>query len=143
MAQPDAVLIDNLECELIAAASRADAAVMMQEEDLPRRIQWLSRVSVRLVVCKAEARFLSDGALAHEAAAQAPAVQSQDKDMATDSSSDGSESSAQGEDLPCASEPEFLGSFRGLEPPRDSTSGLHSEPSSPQFSPRPSRWAIA
>eukprot|EP00927_Polykrikos_kofoidii_P029907 TRINITY_DN25794_c0_g1_i1.p1 TRINITY_DN25794_c0_g1~~TRINITY_DN25794_c0_g1_i1.p1 ORF type:complete len:603 (+),score=85.63 TRINITY_DN25794_c0_g1_i1:125-1933(+) len=40
--------MDNLECELVAAASRADAAAMGRPEELVERVEWLARVLVRL-----------------------------------------------------------------------------------------------
>merc|ERR1712232_220266 len=42
--------LDNLQCELVAAASRADAAVLARPAELEDRVQWLARVLVHLTV---------------------------------------------------------------------------------------------
>jgi len=57
--------IDDLRCELAAAASRADGAELARrpEEELRERAQWLARVLVRLLVCLAESS-LAEASLA-------------------------------------------------------------------------------
>lgn len=47
-------LLEDLGCELIAAASRADAAEMMQPEELPMRVKCVSRLLVRVLVRQAQ-----------------------------------------------------------------------------------------
>merc|ERR1712151_881875 len=42
--------LDNLQCELVAASSRADAAAITHSAELHERVQWLARVFVRLLV---------------------------------------------------------------------------------------------
>lgn len=54
--------LDNLKCELEAAASRADAAMAERPDELPERLQWLSRVYVRVVVDGTRARLAAPGA---------------------------------------------------------------------------------
>lgn len=51
--------LDNLQCELLAAASRADAAVLSRPDELRQsRLPWLARVYVRLVVDRSSAELL-------------------------------------------------------------------------------------
>lgn len=47
--------IDNLQCELAAAATRADAAVLVHPEQLPERVAWLGQTFARLLVERARA----------------------------------------------------------------------------------------
>jgi hypothetical protein len=130
LGESPAALLDDLECELIAAASRADGAALMQPEELPQRAQCLSRVLVRLVVCRVEARLVSGQVFVN-----AQGFPTDETPRASDSSDDGSESSAQGEDPSCASEPDCMGSSLLLPAsmPGDVAIGLHSEPSSPKL----------
>jgi len=54
--------LDNLHCELQAAASRADAAVLLcrEPEEVRDRVQWVSRVFVRLVVDQVQTTLFAD-----------------------------------------------------------------------------------
>jgi hypothetical protein len=127
-------LIDNLECELIAAATNADAAALARPEELSQRVQWLSRVCVRLAISRVQARLTLGGS--------SEAVDASEEQAELASSSEESPDSAPGEDLPC-SEPEDLPSRQGtcehisaFMQDADVRGGLQSEPPSPVVAPR-------
>lgn len=128
-------LIDTLECELIAAASKADVATLAQPQELPQRLQWLSRVCVRLTISRVQAGHASGGAN--------NTVDADRFEAASESSSDESLGTAQGEDLLPCSEPESLPSrqttcehISTFMQDTDECIGLQSEPSSPILAPR-------
>lgn len=78
--------IDNLQCELAAAATRADAAVLVHPEQLPERVAWLGQTFARLLVERAraesqqpvveEALAAAEGSLAGELRIRQPAASS-------------------------------------------------------------------
>jgi len=82
----DADWLENMQCELLAAASRADAAALQHPEDVPMRVQWLARVYVCLLVERTQV-FEAEGI---EAVARMSSSDSDDDRLGTTSAEEAS-----------------------------------------------------
>merc|ERR1719330_354972 len=86
----DRDFLENLRCELVAAATRADvAATMEQPEEMASRARWLSRVYVRIVVDEAKHTLAENGvALGSAGEVASPGQSSSDSDLDTQAARD-------------------------------------------------------